>query len=143
MSIQIEINRAANLRRNPPPQNMNQTNSSSQIRNAIQTQNPGGIIETTADIPGISFNSDIDRLRALRLSPTGAGSPLANDGTVVEDTDGTGIEIEGAEVGIVDGELRNEGEVEGRRRGVGAGDGEFGDRERREAEGGGIDAEDD
>lgn len=142
MSIQIQDHGTPNLRRGPPPENMNQSDSASQIREATQIQQPG-IVVIGADVLGGSMDGDIHGFGAFGLGSAGAGSGLADDGTGVDETDRGVVEIEGAEVGIVDGELGGEGEVKGGRRGIGVGEGEFGDGERGEVESRGIDAEDD
>lgn len=104
MSIQIEIHRTANLRRNPPPKNMNQTNSASQFRKATQIQNPQ-IIRITADILRRSFHSNIHPHTPLGLGSSSAGTPLTDDGAAIHETHGAVVEIERTEVGIIDGEF--------------------------------------
>lgn len=145
--IQIQIQGAVDLRRRPLPEDMNQTHSASQFHKTTQLQNSRSEISGAGigiEIGG-GVDGEVHPLGALGLGPAGAGGGLADDGAGVDQTEGAVVEIEGTEVGVVDGDQGNQGEIEG---GIGSGIGvvverEIGEGGGREVDGGGVDAEDD
>lgn len=115
MSIQIQIHRTTNLRRNPPSKNMNQTNSPSQFHKATKIQNP----ITTTNILRRTFHGNIHPLTPFSPSSPTPSTSLPEDHSTIHKTDGAVVEIERTEVGIIDGEFSVEGEIKRiRRRGI-------------------------